>query len=152
MGQLVERLWGVLGDRQADPKQRFGAACALADYDPHGGDGGRQGWAGVSPFVANRLLLAVQQNPSHFTQLRETLRPVRGELIPPVPTTNVILAGAQPIARGGEGEHDTGILEVVWQLRRQSGVITGESVTLEVRFSTPGGFRALLAGERTCGS
>jgi hypothetical protein len=50
----------------------------------------------------------------------------------------------------GEREHGTGILEVVWQSKRQSGVITGESDSFEVRFSTSGGFRALLAGERTC--
>jgi formylglycine-generating enzyme required for sulfatase activity len=80
----VGRLWDVLGDAQAEPDQRFRAACALATYDPAGGDGGQQGWAGVSPFVAERLLLAVQQNPSQFTPLLAILRPVRDALIPPL--------------------------------------------------------------------
>jgi hypothetical protein len=52
---LVGRLWDLLGNRQADPEQRFRAACALAGYDPVGDDpkGGR--WQGVSEFVADRL-------------------------------------------------------------------------------------------------
>jgi formylglycine-generating enzyme required for sulfatase activity len=82
--RLVGRLWDVLGDAGSAPDQRYRAACALATYDPAGGDEGRQGWAAVAPFVADRLLLAVQQNPSHFTALRETLRPVRDALIVPL--------------------------------------------------------------------
>jgi formylglycine-generating enzyme required for sulfatase activity len=80
--RLVSRLWDVLGDARAGPGRRFKAACALATYDPAGG--GRQRWAGVSPFVADRLLGAVQQNPSQFTALRAMLQPVREDLIPPL--------------------------------------------------------------------
>jgi hypothetical protein len=77
---LAGRLWGVLGDAQADPEERFRAACALATYD----DGNRERWAGESMFVADRLLVAVQQNPSHYTALVEMLRPVRDSLIGPL--------------------------------------------------------------------
>jgi formylglycine-generating enzyme required for sulfatase activity len=81
---VAERLWGVLSDAQADPDQRFRAACALATYDPTGGDENEKRWAGVSPFVAGRLLAAVQQNPSDYKPLREMLRPVRDRLIGPL--------------------------------------------------------------------
>jgi serine/threonine protein kinase/formylglycine-generating enzyme required for sulfatase activity len=80
---LVGRLWTVLGDAQADPNVKFRAACALAAYDPTG-DGTGERWAGVSPFVTDRLLAAVQQNPSHYTALVGMLRPVRDSLIAPL--------------------------------------------------------------------
>jgi len=81
---LTGRLWGVLGDTNADPDQRFRAACALATYDPTGGDEQGKRWAGVSPFVTDRLLAAVQQNPSHFTPLLGMLHPIRDTLIAPL--------------------------------------------------------------------
>jgi formylglycine-generating enzyme required for sulfatase activity len=73
----------VLGDPSADPGQRFRAACALAAYVPSGGDQGKS-WAGVSPFVTDRLLAAVQRNPSHYTALLAMLRPVREGLLGPL--------------------------------------------------------------------
>jgi formylglycine-generating enzyme required for sulfatase activity len=94
---LVGRLWDVAGDAGANPDQRFRAACALATYDPAGGDEGRRRWAGVAPFVADRLLLLVQQNPSQFTAWREMLRPARDHLIPP-------LSAAYRRREGGESE------------------------------------------------
>ena len=81
---LVERLWGVLGDTNADLDQRFRVACALATYDPGGGDEQGKRWAGVSPFVTDRLLAALQQNPSHYTALLKMLRPVREVLLVPL--------------------------------------------------------------------
>jgi eukaryotic-like serine/threonine-protein kinase len=80
---LAERLWGVLSDAQADAEQRFRAACALATYDA-GGDENEKRWAGVSPFVADRLLAAVQQNPSDYRAFLEMLRPIRDDLITPL--------------------------------------------------------------------
>jgi formylglycine-generating enzyme required for sulfatase activity len=77
---LAERLWSVLDDAKADPEQQFRATCALATYD----DGNRERWAVVSPFVADRLLAAVRQNPSHYTALVEMLRPVRDDLLGPL--------------------------------------------------------------------
>ncbi len=77
--ELVERLWGVLGDARADPERRLGAACALAAYDE-----GEGRWGAVAPFVSDRLLAAVRQNPSQYTALREALRPVANDLIPPL--------------------------------------------------------------------
>jgi hypothetical protein len=56
------------------------AACALARYDGQS----RDRWSAVSPFVTDRLLVAVQQNPSHFTTLLAMLRPVRDDLLPPL--------------------------------------------------------------------
>jgi len=80
---LAERLWGILEDTNADPKQRFGAACALATYNG-AADEARQRWAGVSQFVADRLLIAVVQNPSHYLLLVDMLRPIREELLGPL--------------------------------------------------------------------
>jgi serine/threonine protein kinase/formylglycine-generating enzyme required for sulfatase activity len=81
---LANRLWRVLDKEQADPDQRFRAACALAGYAAGADDatGGR--WRRASRFVADRLLRAVQQNPSHYAPLLETLRPVRKRLIAPL--------------------------------------------------------------------
>jgi serine/threonine protein kinase/formylglycine-generating enzyme required for sulfatase activity len=76
---VAGRLGDVLRDTQADPGRRFRAACALATYDRGGGR-----WAGVSQFVSDRLLTAVQQNPSHYTALVEMLSPIRDTLIPPL--------------------------------------------------------------------
>jgi eukaryotic-like serine/threonine-protein kinase len=83
-GALVERLWGVLDDAQAQPGQRFRAACALASYDVTEDDGNRRRWRKVSGFVIDHLLAAVKQNPSHYPPLLEMLRPVRGRLLEPL--------------------------------------------------------------------
>ena len=81
---LVERLWGVLGDTNADPDRRFRGACILATYDPASGDEQEKRWVGVSAFVTDQLLAGVQQNPSHYTPLLEMLRPVRERLLEPL--------------------------------------------------------------------
>jgi formylglycine-generating enzyme required for sulfatase activity len=77
---LAGRLWAVLEDGQADPGQRFRAACALAAYDA--ADTNR--WQGVSAFVADRLLAAVQRNPGHYNRLLKTLEPVSDRLLDPL--------------------------------------------------------------------
>jgi serine/threonine protein kinase/formylglycine-generating enzyme required for sulfatase activity len=78
--QLTGSLWDLLNDARADPEQRFRAACALATYDA-----ASQGhWPGVSTFVAERLLAAVQQNPSQYSSLLAMLRPVRDKLLGPL--------------------------------------------------------------------
>jgi serine/threonine protein kinase len=80
---LVDRLWGVLNDPQADAGQRFRAACVLADYDaPGAANAGR--WPKVALFVVDRLLAAVQKNPSHYVPLLKTLRPLREPLSRPL--------------------------------------------------------------------
>jgi serine/threonine protein kinase/formylglycine-generating enzyme required for sulfatase activity len=81
---LRERLRGVLEDGQSDADQRFRAACALADYAGTEDDASRKRWEAVSPLVADRLLAAVQQNPSDYTPLLKTLNPVRGRLAGPL--------------------------------------------------------------------
>jgi formylglycine-generating enzyme required for sulfatase activity len=81
---LVGRLWDVLEDRQAESGPRFCAACALAGYDVTGDDANRERWRGVSPFVADQLLAAVQRNPSHYDPLLKTLGPVRDRLVGPL--------------------------------------------------------------------
>ena len=47
-------------------------------------DANSRRWEGVSPFVADRLLVAVQQNPSHYDPLLKTLDPVRDRLVGPL--------------------------------------------------------------------
>ncbi len=74
---LTGRLWAVLEGGKEDPDRRFRSACALAAYDATGSEANRQRWQGVSPFVADRLLAAVQRNPSHYDPLLKTLEPVR---------------------------------------------------------------------------
>ncbi len=77
---LADRLWHVVGNKQAGPEQRFRAACALASYDASSSEY----WRGASDIVADHLLLSVQKNPSHYTPLLETLRPVRDKLLGPL--------------------------------------------------------------------
>jgi serine/threonine protein kinase/formylglycine-generating enzyme required for sulfatase activity len=74
---LVERLWKVAGDAHEDAERRFRAACALAGYDA---DNAR--WWGLSKFTVDRLLVAVQENPTRYTPLLDMLRPVREQLLP----------------------------------------------------------------------
>jgi formylglycine-generating enzyme required for sulfatase activity len=82
---LTGRLWAVLEDA-ADKGQRFRAACALADYDVSEDKANRQRWLAVAPSVADWLLLSVQQNPSHYSVLRQTLFPLRQRLVDPLST------------------------------------------------------------------
>jgi formylglycine-generating enzyme required for sulfatase activity len=81
---LVGRLWAVLEDAQANRDKRFRAACALAAYDVTEDEANRKRWEAVSPFVADQLLAAVQQNPSHYDPLLKTLGPVRDRLTGPL--------------------------------------------------------------------
>ncbi|HEV3258389.1 MAG TPA: SUMF1/EgtB/PvdO family nonheme iron enzyme [Gemmataceae bacterium] len=78
---LVGRLWKVLGNTGQNADRRFRAACTLAAYDTDGGGGS---WRAVSKFVVGQLLAAVQENPSHYTPLLETLRPVQDRLLGPL--------------------------------------------------------------------
>ncbi len=80
----VDRLWKVLDDSNADTDRRFRAACALAFVDA-AADTRR--WDAVSGFVADRLLESVLNNPSHYSSLIKTLRPVRDRLISPLSRT-----------------------------------------------------------------
>jgi formylglycine-generating enzyme required for sulfatase activity len=81
---LTGRLWAVLEDGQADRGHRFRAACVLAAYDATGDEVNRNRWRGVTPFVADSLLAAVQANPSHYVPLLKTLEPVRERLLDPL--------------------------------------------------------------------
>jgi eukaryotic-like serine/threonine-protein kinase len=91
---LVGRLWAVLENEQADAGQRFRAACTLADYDVTEDEANRNRWQAVAPFVADRLLAAVQQNPDHYTPLRRTLNPLRERLVGPL--SEVFRSGQRP--------------------------------------------------------
>jgi formylglycine-generating enzyme required for sulfatase activity len=77
---FVGRLWEVATNPQADADQRFRAACSLAGYDAADAADKDERWPTVAPFVADRLLVAVLKNPSHYDPLRKTLRPVREPL------------------------------------------------------------------------
>jgi serine/threonine protein kinase len=81
---LVKQLWAVLEDRGSDPEVRFRAACALAEYDVSQDEANRKRWEDAAPFVADRLLAAVQQNPSHYTPLLQMLRPLGDRLVRPL--------------------------------------------------------------------
>jgi serine/threonine protein kinase/formylglycine-generating enzyme required for sulfatase activity len=82
---LTGRLWDVAGDEQADPERRLRAACALAAYDVTGDDANRKRWEGVSPFVADGLLAALQHGDLiHSSTLLQALGPVRDRLIAPL--------------------------------------------------------------------
>ena len=78
-GMIVERLWAVLENPQADSDQRFRAACAFAHYYDATGAGSK--WDTVSRFISDRLLASVVNNPNYYTPLIEMLRPVRDRLL-----------------------------------------------------------------------
>ena len=69
---LIERLWGVLENTQADQDQRFRAAWALAGYVA---DETEQRWVPASRIITDRLLASVIENPSSYTPLMKMLRP-----------------------------------------------------------------------------
>jgi formylglycine-generating enzyme required for sulfatase activity len=75
-GALGERLWAVLEDAKADPRQRLRAACALAVYAE---DDGR--WQKVRDDVAARL---VAENRFVIGQWAAALKPARRHLLPPL--------------------------------------------------------------------
>src|SRR5262249_55984867 len=93
---LQQRLWSVLEDPTSDADQQFRAACALAEYDVTEEDANRQRWERIAPFVADRLLALVQQDPSSYTPLLQTLTPVRGRLLSPL--SAVFRSGTRPEA------------------------------------------------------
>jgi serine/threonine protein kinase/formylglycine-generating enzyme required for sulfatase activity len=74
----LDRLWAKLEDSQANPEERFRAACALANSS--GAQAGKR-WESVSPFVAGRFLTAVINNPADYAPLLKTLRPIRKHLL-----------------------------------------------------------------------
>jgi formylglycine-generating enzyme required for sulfatase activity len=78
---LQERLWGVLDDPKEDPDRRFRAACTLAGWGVLEDEGGRRHWQRTVRLVTDRLLIAVQKNPSQYAPLLETLRPARAALL-----------------------------------------------------------------------
>jgi formylglycine-generating enzyme required for sulfatase activity len=80
--ELRQRLWGVVQDEHAVADERFRAACALAGYDPADGDAER--WQAAAPFVAGRLLAAVQQDPAAYAAWLALLRPLGDRLAGPL--------------------------------------------------------------------
>jgi serine/threonine protein kinase/formylglycine-generating enzyme required for sulfatase activity len=71
-GELTPRLQAILTDRTKTADERFGAACALAVYDPD-----NPCWAGVCGDITARL---VRENPLVLGKWLEILRPARGVL------------------------------------------------------------------------
>src|SRR5262249_10911027 len=76
-----QRLWPVLDDPQSDSEKRFRAACALANTDSTQDE---KRWDTAAPFIADRFLKAVTQNPGDYATLIETLRPLRKRLLTPL--------------------------------------------------------------------
>jgi serine/threonine protein kinase/formylglycine-generating enzyme required for sulfatase activity len=94
-GHLVETLWAVVEHPPTGHEGRpLRAACALAGYDVTDDDANRQRWQAVSPVIADRLLAAVQQNPSRYDPLLKLLRPVRDRLVSPL--SEVFRSGVRP--------------------------------------------------------
>jgi formylglycine-generating enzyme required for sulfatase activity len=82
---LKDDLWAVLLEERPDPQhqaRRFRAACALAAEEPD--EANSQRWRDLAPFLVDRLLDAVEENPSHYLVLREMLRPLRRRLHGPL--------------------------------------------------------------------
>jgi formylglycine-generating enzyme required for sulfatase activity len=82
--ELVPRLWQVVGQGQENPDRRFRAACVLAGYDAAGDAVAEARWDRLANFLTDRLLAAVQRNPSHYALLLEMLRPVGDRLLAPL--------------------------------------------------------------------
>ncbi len=78
---IDQRLWRLLDDPKSDPEQRFRAACALANS---GSAPVETSWDTVLPFIADRFLTTVINNPADYATLIETLRPIRKRLLPPL--------------------------------------------------------------------
>ena len=76
-----ERFWKLLEDPKADPERRFRAACALAISDANRAE---NRWDTVAPFLTDRFLTTVIKNPSDYSPLIETLRPIRQRLLSPL--------------------------------------------------------------------
>lgn len=78
--QITPKLWNIVtADKKSE--ERLRAACLLAGYapiDPR--------WHNTAIALVEPLLLAVQQNPSHFGTLARSLKPVRDELHEPLAT------------------------------------------------------------------
>ncbi len=81
--RLKELLWKLLDDAYKPAGERFNAACALATYDPDNADPAA-GWKNVSTFVADQLVAALQNDPSHYALTLDFLRPVKGHLLAPL--------------------------------------------------------------------
>jgi serine/threonine protein kinase/formylglycine-generating enzyme required for sulfatase activity len=73
---LLGPLWTVLENRKSDPDRRFGAACALAIFDPN-----NPRWERVAEDVAAKL---VTQNPFVIARWAAALQPVGTFLMPPL--------------------------------------------------------------------
>jgi formylglycine-generating enzyme required for sulfatase activity len=71
--ELTPRLQAILTDRTKTSDARFGAACALAVYDPD-----NPCWADVCGDITARL---VRENPLVLGKCLELLRPARGALL-----------------------------------------------------------------------
>jgi formylglycine-generating enzyme required for sulfatase activity/energy-coupling factor transporter ATP-binding protein EcfA2 len=82
--ESVQQLRSLLENSQADPEQRFRAACALANPDQIGSNTESEA---VYRLIAERLLAKVNSNPSYYKPLIETLRLVRDRLLAPLSTT-----------------------------------------------------------------
>jgi hypothetical protein len=74
-------LWPLLDDPTSDPGKRFRAACALANT---GSAPVEERWKTAAPFLADRFLQAVTENPGDYPTLIETLRPIRKPLLTPL--------------------------------------------------------------------
>jgi serine/threonine protein kinase/formylglycine-generating enzyme required for sulfatase activity len=73
---IIEPLWNVALDLGLPTQMRFQAACSLATYSPDD-----QRWNQINTLIAGHL---VSLQASEFLSWRETLRPVKSQLIGPL--------------------------------------------------------------------
>jgi serine/threonine protein kinase/formylglycine-generating enzyme required for sulfatase activity len=71
---LIEPLWAEMSDRERERDRRFRAACALIEYAPD-----HPRWNECAAFVIEGLLA---ESPLDLNYWKETLKPVRNELLP----------------------------------------------------------------------
>jgi serine/threonine protein kinase/formylglycine-generating enzyme required for sulfatase activity len=92
---LASGLWDLLEKEAGDPRQRFRAAAALADYDP-----ANPRWKGAASWVASQL---VGQPSLELARWVEALGPVRDHLIPVLRTH--FRAAPTPVAAAIIGDY-----------------------------------------------
>jgi serine/threonine protein kinase/formylglycine-generating enzyme required for sulfatase activity/tetratricopeptide (TPR) repeat protein len=80
----TEPLWDVLKDPSAAPAARFRAGLALAGAVSGQTEEVRGRWKPLADFLAQQLVAATLNNPSHHAALQEGLKPVREVLWEPL--------------------------------------------------------------------
>lgn len=93
--KLIPSLWQTLADEGAEAEQRLRAACCLASYDVQTDSKRDEKWALHAKLLADTMIAVVRGDPSTYSPLVRSLRPVAEVLYEP-------LAGVMRDTRRGE--------------------------------------------------